>query len=105
MKNREPGGMPPGDFREWAHRATDWASDYLERVGEYPVLADVAPGEVRSRLPRTAPEHGESVEDLLRDFESVVMPGITIGTTRRSSPISRCRARVPASSGSCLRRH
>ena len=77
MKDRKPGGMPPGDFREWAHLSADWASDYLERVGEYPVLPDIAPGEVRDRLPRTAPEQGESVEELLRDFESVVLPGIT----------------------------
>lgn len=69
--------MPPGEFREWAHLSVDWVSDYLERVGEYPVLPDIAPGEVRGRLPRTAPEQGEPVEELLRDFESVVMPGVT----------------------------
>jgi len=77
VKNRKPGGMPPGDFRQWAHHSVDWVSDYLERVGEYPVLPDIAPGEVRGRLPGMAPESGEPVGDLLRDFESVVMPGIT----------------------------
>ena len=72
-----PGGMPPGEFREWGHRYIDWVSDYLEGVGDYPVLARVEPGEVRDGLGREAPVKGEPVEALLRDFESVIVPGIT----------------------------
>ena len=69
--------MPPEQFREWGHRFVDWIGDYLEGVGEYRVLSDVAPGAVRAQLSRTAPERGEPMEALFRDFESVVLPGIT----------------------------
>jgi aromatic-L-amino-acid decarboxylase len=64
-------------FREDGHRAVDWAADYLERVGSLPVLAQVKPGEIRSRLPASAPEQGEPFEAVLRDLDEILMPGIT----------------------------
>ena len=72
-----PGGMAPGEFREWGHRFVDWVSDYLERIAEYPVLARVKPGEVRDALDPEAPVSGEPVAALFRDFQSVILPGVT----------------------------
>jgi len=71
------GDMPPEEFRRHAHAVVDWMADYLAHVGEYPVLAQVQPGDVASRLPASAPAAGEAVDDILRDFRDVVMPGIT----------------------------
>jgi aromatic-L-amino-acid/L-tryptophan decarboxylase len=64
-------------FREDGHAAVDWAADYLDRVGELPVLAQVKPGEIRARLPQSPPEQGERFEAVLRDLDEVLMPGIT----------------------------
>jgi aromatic-L-amino-acid decarboxylase len=64
-------------FREDGAAAMEWAAQYLERVGEYPVLAQVAPGEVRARLPASPPEHGEPFADVLRDLDEILLPGIT----------------------------
>ena len=72
-----PGGMTPGEFREWGHRFVDWVSDYLEDIGDYPVLARTKPGEVRDALPAEAPAKGEPFHSLFEDFRSVVVPGIT----------------------------
>ncbi len=72
-----PGGMPPGEFRESGHRFVDWVADYLAGIDEYPVLARVRPGEVRDALGTEAPHGGETMESLLRDFERVVLPGVT----------------------------
>ena len=72
-----PGGMAPGEFREWGHRFVDWVGDYLEGIGEYPVLARTKPGEVRGALPTEAPATGESVDALFEDFQSVIVPGVT----------------------------
>jgi aromatic-L-amino-acid decarboxylase len=47
------------DFRADGHAAVDWAADYLERVSDLPVLAQVAPGEIRARLPTAPPEEPE----------------------------------------------
>ncbi len=55
----------------------EWAASYLERVRELPVLAQVKPGEIRERLPRSAPEHGEPFAAVLRDLDEVLMPGVT----------------------------
>ncbi len=71
------GGMPPEEFREWGRRFVDWIAEYLEGAERYPVLARVAPGDVRRNLPEAAPEAGEPMASLFRDFESVIMPGVT----------------------------
>jgi len=57
--------------------ALEWAADYLDRVGELPVLAQVAPGEIRSRLPASPPEEAEPFSAVLRDLDEVLLPGIT----------------------------
>ena len=72
-----PGGMAPGEFRQWGHHLVDWVADYLEDVGSRPVLAAVEPGRVRAGLATGAPLRGEPVEALFEDFRSVVMPGVT----------------------------
>jgi len=46
-------------FRDDGYAAVDWAADYLDRVGDLPVLAQVAPGELSARLPESPPEQGE----------------------------------------------
>jgi aromatic-L-amino-acid decarboxylase len=65
------------DFRDQAHRVADWIADYLEDPGRYPVLSRVRPGDIRSALPSSAPEDGESFDDILADFERILIPGIT----------------------------
>jgi aromatic-L-amino-acid decarboxylase len=64
-------------FRDDGAATLEWAARYLERVGEYPVLAQVKPGEIRSRLPASPPEQGEPFADVLRDLDEVLLPGIT----------------------------
>ena len=64
-------------FREDGHRAVDWAADYLERVGELPVLAQVQPGEIRARLPQSPPEQPEPFDAVLRDLDEILLPGVT----------------------------
>ena len=41
------------------------------------MLAQVAPGEIRARLPRRAPEHGEPFAAVLRDLDELLLPGVT----------------------------
>ena len=64
-------------FRDDGHAAVDWAADYLERVGDLPVLAQVRPGDIRARLPQSPPEQGEPFSAVLRDLDEILMPGIT----------------------------
>ena len=71
------GDMPPEEFRRHAHAVVDWMADYLAGVGQLPVLAQVQPGETAARLPASAPAQGEAVDDILRDFRDVILPGVT----------------------------
>jgi aromatic-L-amino-acid/L-tryptophan decarboxylase len=64
-------------FRRDAEAAVNWAADYLERVGDLPVAAQVEPGHVRSSLPASPPDQGEPFSALLRDLDEKILPGIT----------------------------
>jgi aromatic-L-amino-acid decarboxylase len=64
-------------FRDDGTAALEWVASYLERVRDYPVLAQVEPGRIRDALPGEPPERPESFGDVLRDLDAVLMPGIT----------------------------
>jgi aromatic-L-amino-acid decarboxylase len=64
-------------FREDGAAAVDWVASYLERVREFPVLAQVEPGELRAKLPVSPPETAEAFADILRDLDDVLLPAIT----------------------------
>jgi aromatic-L-amino-acid/L-tryptophan decarboxylase len=72
-----PGDMPPEEFRRHAHAVAEWITAYLQGVEQYPVLAQVRPGEVAAQLPASPPEHGEEFDAILADFDRVILPGIT----------------------------
>ncbi len=59
------------------HRVADLVADYLEGVGDRPVLPAVSPGDVRRVLPAAAPEEAESIETILDDYLRVIEPNIT----------------------------
>jgi aromatic-L-amino-acid/L-tryptophan decarboxylase len=69
--------MPPEEFRRQGHAVVDWIADYMSRLESFPVLSRVQPGEIRSRLPPSAPERGEAFDQILADIERVILPGIT----------------------------
>ncbi|MGB2984170.1 MAG: pyridoxal-dependent decarboxylase [Candidatus Bipolaricaulia bacterium] len=65
-------------FRRHAHDLIDWIIDYQEhRMNDLSVLSQVKPGEIRDRLPKGPPEHGEPFEAMLRDVGEILLPGIT----------------------------
>jgi aromatic-L-amino-acid/L-tryptophan decarboxylase len=71
------GDIDTDEFRAAAHRAVDWAGDYLETIRERPVMSRVSPGDIRRSLPAMPPEQGEALDEIFRDFERLVLPGIT----------------------------
>ena len=64
-------------FRDDGAAALDWVASYLEGVRDRPVLSQVAPGDIRAALPATPPEEPEPFSAVLRDLDTVVLPGIT----------------------------
>jgi len=68
---------PVVDLRADGEAVLEWAADYLEHVGERPVLAQVKPGDIRAALPAAAPEEGEPFSAVLRDLDEILLPGVT----------------------------
>jgi aromatic-L-amino-acid decarboxylase len=69
--------MTPEEFRAAAHQTVDWIADYLRDIRDLPVLAQVKPGDVTAKLPASAPEQGEPIDAILRDFRDLIVPGNT----------------------------
>lgn len=69
--------MSPEEFRAIGHTVVDWIADYRRDVAERPVMARTSPGEVRAALPLDPPELAEPFDDVLRDLERIVLPGLT----------------------------
>ncbi len=71
------GEIPRDELRAALHRTADLVADYLERVGEYPVLPPVRPGEVAAAIPDEPPEAGEPLDRVLDDYRAIVEPNVT----------------------------
>jgi aromatic-L-amino-acid decarboxylase len=70
--------MTPDEFQRVGHQLIDWIADYRTKVGEFPVMSQIKPGEIRAKLPKKPPEIGESLDtNLLKDLESIIVPGLT----------------------------
>jgi aromatic-L-amino-acid decarboxylase len=57
----------------------EWIAGYRERLAscELPVQSTVGPGELIAQLPSAAPELGEPFENILRDLDTLILPGVT----------------------------
>jgi aromatic-L-amino-acid/L-tryptophan decarboxylase len=69
--------MNSDEFRKVGKQLIDWIADYLDHPERYPVLSRVKPGEVKDQLPAQPPESPEAFDDILQDFNDVIVPGIT----------------------------
>ena len=69
--------MTPDEFRRIGHQIVDWVADYRARAGTLPVMSRVAPGSVRAQLPAAPPVEGESFERVLRDLDTIIVPGLS----------------------------
>ena len=69
--------MKPDEFRKHAHELVDWMADYMENVENYPVKSLVSPGEIFNKIPDSPPLNSEPFSAFMRDFEEIIMPGIT----------------------------
>ena len=69
--------MDNEQFRKHAHELVDWIADFYNDIRDYPVMAQVQPGEIKDQLPANPPLHGEPFEALMRDFKEIVVPGMT----------------------------
>uniref|UniRef100_A0A6Q2YHG7 Aromatic-L-amino-acid decarboxylase n=1 Tax=Esox lucius TaxID=8010 RepID=A0A6Q2YHG7_ESOLU len=69
--------MDATEFRRRGKEMVDLIADYLENIEQRPVYPNVEPGYLRSLIPQEAPEEPDTYEDVVKDIERVIMPGVT----------------------------
>ncbi|XP_061445193.1 aromatic-L-amino-acid decarboxylase isoform X1 [Rhineura floridana] len=69
--------MDVTEFRKRGKEMVDYVADYLEKIEKRQVYPDVEPGYLRPLIPDSAPEEPERFEDILKDVENIIMPGVT----------------------------
>ncbi|XP_058502762.1 aromatic-L-amino-acid decarboxylase [Solea solea] len=69
--------MDTEEFRRRGREMVDYVADYLDSIEKRPVFPDVEPGYLHSLIPTEAPVDPETYEDIIKDVERVIMPGVT----------------------------
>ncbi|KAL3870285.1 hypothetical protein ACJMK2_038361 [Sinanodonta woodiana] len=69
--------MDAEQFRQRGREMIDYVADYLENIRTRQPYPDVKPGYLRQLIPEHAPESPEAWDDLFKDIERVIMPGVT----------------------------
>jgi len=69
--------MTPDEFRKHAHELVEWMAGYIENVESFPVKSSVVPGDIFSKIPDSPPANSEPFNSLMKDFDEIIMPGIT----------------------------
>ncbi|MCX6325763.1 MAG: aminotransferase class I/II-fold pyridoxal phosphate-dependent enzyme [Bacteroidia bacterium] len=69
--------MTPDEFRRHAHELVEWMAGYMENVENFPVKSSAVPGEIFKKIPDSPPLHSEPFNSLMRDFDEIIIPGIT----------------------------
>jgi aromatic-L-amino-acid decarboxylase len=70
------GDLPEEEFRRLLHRVADWVADYRAGLEARRVAPEHDPGAIMRELPSAPPETAQSMDEILRDFDRVIMPGI-----------------------------
>ncbi|KAK8378002.1 hypothetical protein O3P69_018732 [Scylla paramamosain] len=69
--------MEGEEFRQASKEITDFIISYLDNIRDRRVLPKVEPGYLRPLLPDAAPDTPDSWQDVMKDIERVIMPGVT----------------------------
>ncbi|MHA2363495.1 MAG: pyridoxal-dependent decarboxylase, partial [Candidatus Hodarchaeales archaeon] len=69
--------MDSDEFRKIGHDLIDWMADYLDNIEKYPVRSQVKPKEVINQLPLRPPQEKEHFDQIFKDFEQIIIPGVT----------------------------
>jgi aromatic-L-amino-acid decarboxylase len=69
--------MDSDEFRKYGHEIVEWIARYWESIEKYPVKSQVRPGSIMAALPEIPPSGSESFDIFLKDFDEIIMPGIT----------------------------
>ena len=64
-------------FTDESKAVIDFIADYYKNIEKYPVQSRVEPGYLSPKLPDSAPYCPDSLEDILKDVNESILPGLT----------------------------
>ncbi|OMH82417.1 Aromatic-L-amino-acid decarboxylase [Zancudomyces culisetae] len=70
-------GLTSEEFRQKGKEIIDFIADYYDNLNQVQPLSQVKPNFLYDLLPKEAPEEPESFDQVMADFNSKIMPGIT----------------------------
>ena len=70
--------MDADKFRQRGKEMIDYVANYLENIRSRRPMPDVEPGYLRALIPDHAPEESDQWEDVFKDIERVIMPGVML---------------------------
>ena len=71
------GDLSTAELLDSGDRALRWIAQYVDEPERVRVLPAVAPGDVRKKLPASAPAKPESMDAIISDFEDIIVPALT----------------------------
>ena len=77
MNKSDLADIPPEIFRKHLHELADWIADYRENISQTRISPNEKPGAIRNALPKSGPEAPEPLENIVADFQRIILPGIT----------------------------
>lgn len=69
--------MDINEFKKQAHELVDWMAGYFENIEDYPVRSKLSPGDILKKLPKSPPNEGEEFSNIMKDFNDIIIPGIS----------------------------
>jgi aromatic-L-amino-acid/L-tryptophan decarboxylase len=67
----------PIDLAHWSHQAVAWGSQYRDTVAARCVRPKITPGDIAAKIAASPPEACEDMGDIFKDFEEIIVPGMT----------------------------
>ncbi|MCX7834154.1 MAG: pyridoxal-dependent decarboxylase [Ignavibacteria bacterium] len=69
--------MDINTFEKFAKELIDWIVQYYKNIEEYSVKSQAKPREIYNKIPDTPPQNSEPFEQIFKDFQDIILPGIT----------------------------
>lgn len=65
------------DFKKDVGPIVDWIDEYFRKLESLPVKSQVTPNQIYDQIPESAPDNSEGFDEILKDLEDIILPGIT----------------------------
>ncbi len=69
--------MDTEEFRRCGKEMIDYICNYLETIQSRRVTPTVSPGWLKNEIPTEAPFHPQPFDEIMKDVESKIMPGVS----------------------------